>query len=66
MVAVASSIRDLMEIRKFAVNMESVLMITYDKSKFAGKHITEEERIKHKLPKDDASERNKYRETDNL
>ena len=52
MVAVAQTIRELIEIRKFAINLEEVLMVTYDKSKFAGKYITEEERIKHSLPKE--------------
>ena len=52
MVAVANTIRELIEIRKFAVNLEEVLSIEYDKSKFAGKHITEEEREKHNLPKE--------------
>ena len=31
--------------------MEQVLMVTYDKAKFAGEYITEEERIKNDLPK---------------
>lgn len=31
--------------------MEQVLMVTYDQAKFAGEYITEEERIKHDLPK---------------
>jgi hypothetical protein len=52
MVAVAQTIRELIEIRKFAINLEEVLMVTYDKSKFAGKYITEEERIKHSLSKE--------------
>ena len=52
MVAVAQTIRELIEIRKFAINLEEVLMVTYDKSKFAGKYITDEERIKHDLPKE--------------
>ena len=30
--------------------MEEVLKIEYDKSKFVGKYVTEEERIKHDLP----------------
>ena len=51
MVAIAQSIRELIEIRKFACNMEQVLMVTYDKAKFAGEYITEEERIKNDLPK---------------
>ena len=50
-VAIAQSIRELIEIRKFACNMEQVLMVTYDKAKFAGEYITEEERIKNDLPK---------------
>lgn len=51
MVSIATSIRELIEIRKFACNMEQVLMVTYEKAKFAGEHITEEERVKNNLPK---------------
>ena len=50
MVAVANTIRELVEIRKFAVGMEEVLSIEYDKSKFVGNYVTEEEREKHNLP----------------
>ena len=50
LIAVAKSIRDLIEIRKFACSMEHVLMISYEKNKFAGDYITEEERIKNELP----------------
>ena len=50
MVAVANTIRELIEIRKFAVNMEEVLSIEYDKSKFVGNYVTDEERKKHNLP----------------
>lgn len=50
MVAVAQTIRELIEIRKFAVNMHEVLMVTYDKSKFPGKYITEKERRENDLP----------------
>lgn len=32
--------------------MEEVAFIEYDKHKFAGKYITEAERIKYDLPKD--------------
>ena len=53
MVAIANTIRELVEIRKFAVNLEEVLSIEYDKSKFAGNNITEEERVKHNLPAKD-------------
>ena len=56
MVAVANTIRELIEIRKFAVNLEEVLSIEYDKSKFAGNYITEEEREKHNLPAKDNKE----------
>lgn len=52
MVALANSIRDLIEIRKFACQMEEVLFVSYDEHKFAGEYITEAERIKAKLPKD--------------
>lgn len=50
MVAVANTIRELIEIRKFATNMEEVLSISYDKSTFVGKYVTDEERKKHNLP----------------
>lgn len=51
MVAIAQSIRELVEIRKFAISLEEVLLVSYDKSKFPGNHITEAERKKHELPK---------------
>ena len=51
MVAIANTIHELIEVRKFATNMEQVLYIEYDKHKFAGLHITEEERIEAGLPK---------------
>ena len=50
MVAVANTIRELIEIRKFATNLEEVLSIEYDKSKFVGNYVTDEERKKHNLP----------------
>ena len=50
MVAIANTIRELIEIRKFATGQEEVLSIEYDKSKFAGNHVTDEERKKHNLP----------------
>ena len=53
MIAVANNIKELIEIRKFAVQMEEVLKVEYDKTSFPGKYITEEERIEHKLKKDD-------------
>ena len=40
MIAVAKTIRELIEIRKFAIDLEEVWYVEYDKSKFAGKHIT--------------------------
>ena len=40
----------MIDIRKFACSMEHVLMISYEKNKFAGDYITEEERIKNELP----------------
>jgi hypothetical protein len=51
MVALASTIRELIEIRKFACNMEEVLLVTYSDNKFPGNYITDEERLQHKLPK---------------
>ena len=56
MVAVANTIRELIEIRKFATDLEEVLSIEYDKSKFVGKHVTDEEREKHTLPKRETKE----------
>ena len=55
MIAISRSIRQLIEIRKFAVNMEEVWFVEYDKSKFPGKHITKEE-CKEKELKCDGSE----------
>ena len=49
MIAVANSIKEVIEIRKFASNMEAVLSIDYDKTRFPGKYITEEEAKKHGL-----------------
>ena len=44
----------MIEIRKFAVSMENVLSVEYDKSRFPGNYITKEEAKKHnlKLPED--------------
>ena len=53
MVAIANTIRELVEIRKFATNMEEVLSLEYDKSKFVGNYVTDEEREKHDLPAKD-------------
>ena len=56
MIAVANTIKELIEIRKFAVNMEEVLKVEYDKTSFPGKYITEEERKKHNLKADDSKD----------
>ncbi len=53
MIAVANNIKELIEIRKFAVQMESVLKVEYEKTSFPGKYITEEERVKNNLKKED-------------
>lgn len=53
MIAIANNIKELIEIRKFACQMEEVLKVEYDKSSFPGKYITEEEREKHNLKKED-------------
>jgi len=50
MIAIANTIRELIEIRKFACALEEVLLVSYGDNKFAGNHITEKERIKNKLP----------------
>ena len=49
MIAVANNIKELIEIRKFATQMEAVLKVEYEKTVFPGKYITEEERREHKL-----------------
>ena len=56
MIAVANNIKELIEIRKFAVQMESVLKVEYEKTSFPGRHITEEERVKHNLKKEEAKD----------
>ena len=55
MIAVAQTIREMIEIRKFAVQMEPVLSVEYDNSRFPGNYISEEEAAKHglKLPESD-------------
>ena len=54
MIAVANNIKELIEIRKFATQMESVLKVEYEKTSFPGKYITEEERVKHNLKKEES------------
>ena len=56
MIAVANNIKELIEIRKFATQMEAVLKVEYEKTSFPGKHITEEERIKHNLKKEESKD----------
>ena len=56
LIAVANNIKELIEIRKFAVQMESVLKVEYEKTSFPGKYITEEEREKNNLKKEDAKD----------
>lgn len=53
MIAVANNIKELIEIRKFAVQMEQVLKVEYEKTSFPGKYITEAERKEHNLREDD-------------
>lgn len=50
MVAIAQSIRQLIEIRKFACDIEEVLLVSYEDNKFPGNYITDEERVNNKLP----------------
>jgi hypothetical protein len=50
MVAVASTIREIIELRKFAMQVEEVLYISYDDKKYTGSYVTEEERARHQLP----------------
>ena len=52
MIAVANNIKELIEIRKFACNMEAVLKVEYEKTSFPGKYITDEERKKNNLKED--------------
>ena len=56
MIAVANNIKELIEIRKFATQMEQVLKVEYEKTSFPGKYITEAERKEHKLKDDDSKE----------
>ena len=49
MIAIANTIKELIEIRKFMTQMEEVLKIEYDKSKFVGKYVTKEECEEHDL-----------------
>ena len=56
MIAVANNIKELIEIRKFATQMESVLKVEYEKTSFPGKYITEEERIKNNLKKEESED----------
>ena len=53
LIAVANNIKELIEIRKFATQMESVLKVEYEKTSFPGKYITDEERVKHNLKKEE-------------
>ena len=53
MIAIANNIKELIEIRKFMTQMEEVLKIEYDKSKFVGKYVTRQERIDNDLPLDE-------------
>ena len=53
LIAVANNIKELIEIRKFATQMESVLKVEYEKTSFPGKYITDEEREKHNLKKEE-------------
>ena len=54
MIALASNVMQVMEIRRFAWDMEHVLKVEYDKKTFPGLHISEEEReeIEKKEKKD--------------
>ena len=55
MIAVAKSIRELMEVRKFAVQMEQVWYVEYDKTKFPGQSITKAEAKERDLKWDESS-----------
>ena len=46
MIAIANNVVQVMEVRKFAWDMEQVLKVEYDKKTFEGYHISEEEREK--------------------
>ena len=46
MIALAGNVLQVMEVRKFACDMEQVLKVEYDKKTFPGLHISEEERDK--------------------
>ena len=55
MIAIANNIREMIEIRKFATQMEEVLSVEVDKSRSSGNYITREEAKKHnlKMPEQD-------------
>ena len=53
MIAVAQNFRELIEIRKFAVNMEEVLSVKVDQTTYPGNHITWAEAHKYNLKKPD-------------
>ena len=44
MIALANNVLQVMEVRKFACDMDQVLKVEYDKKTFPGFHITEDER----------------------
>ena len=49
MIAVASNLRETIEIRRFATQMEQVLSVEYDKNRYPGSFITQEEADKFNL-----------------
>jgi hypothetical protein len=49
MIAVANNIKEQLEIRKFAVQMEEVLYVMIDQVKHPGNYISEAEKKEHKL-----------------
>ena len=58
MIAISNNVREMIEIRKFAVQVEEVLFVQIEDKKYPGNYITEEERTEHKL--------SKYKERDEL
>ena len=65
MIAIANNILQVMEVRKFAQDMEQVLKVEYDKKIFRGYHISEEEREKLDIEEEEKeAKKNANKKTD--
>ena len=49
MIAVSSNLRETIEIRRFATQMEEVLSVEYDQNRYPGNYITQGEAEKYNL-----------------